>query len=116
MTQELFTKFAEIVSNGQIKGVEYAYGDIFIPDKILVATVDLICVAHGSKEGWKETQYTTILCHHIREWLTGQDIYWNLDPDLLIVRLDGDKWYDQGPELDWHLAAVVDICAGKVTP
>ncbi len=78
-------------------------------------------VAVYSNERWEwvvvDEDHAALLCHHIREWLTGQKIEWALTVSHL--RVDNDPCegflyaYSKGSQLDWHLQAVVDICAGK---
>jgi len=123
MNQELFTKFAECVKAGKVPGLYMPAGNII--SRSPEFPLDSYYVAQLYGDGWgsmgKDSE--TILCHHIREWLTGRGWYWELtDRSLTIaketfcIHKPNAPRFSEGSQLDWHLAAVVDIRAGKVTP
>lgn len=118
MNQSLFQQFAECVKAGKVPGLAYRthprdHDSIVLieegrPDYEVWGQNDWGIPCTGKQE-------SALLCHHIREWLTGQGHLWSLTHRRLTLDRHPYDDFNSGTQLDWHLQAVVDIAGQEAT-
>lgn len=120
MNQSLFQQFAEIVKAGKCDAFTYTPAQdspILGHEEIRFAGEKFEFWGDGAFDRpstlnghWRIAFNEPFICHHIREWLTGQGWKWELHPTCFVINELGNyrtTEFTEGPELDWHISAAI---------